>query len=159
MFSLGEHFFCLHSQIEYLAFKQQKSIWSLFLDPSGLRPSAITGSKGVSLAITWQDCNHTLKSALQPQLTQFETRELFFYKQRKLQRLIKTTRNQHMCVFYLAMETSVPTWQVVWSQDWIWSLSKPKRCTWTCLVAVHFESKAVKLLNSDWGRTKARKSR
>ena len=45
----------------YLAFKQQKLIWSLFLDPSGLRPSAITGAKGVSLAITWQDCNHTLK--------------------------------------------------------------------------------------------------
>ena len=30
-------------------------------------------------------------------------------KQRKLQPSMKTTRNQHMCVFYLIMEASVPT--------------------------------------------------
>ena len=44
-------------------------------------------------------------SAIQPQPTQFEIRELFFYKQRKLQPAMKTTRNQHMCVFYLSFRS------------------------------------------------------
>ena len=38
-------------------------------------------------------------------------------------------------------------------QGWIWSLSKPKRFTWTLSEGTNFKSKTLTLLNSDWGIT------
>ena len=42
------------------AFKQQKLIWTC-LELSGFKPSAVSVSKGISLAMSWQVCGHTFK--------------------------------------------------------------------------------------------------